>query len=406
MRHAPRHRTPRRAFTLIELLIVIAIIMILIGLLLPAVMRVWGYVDEVRTATEIKRLAAACDEFKNHHNMYPPARIILRERMDYLLAPPAVPPAFANTRHGLMEQYSVSCLNTIFPGIYNTPYAGAVGNPNLAADLANGFWHDWNGSKALDDNPMFLEGEEALVYWLSGIRYGTLTDRGPGRGFNSDKTKPTIDTTGERKGPYFEFDAKRLTNVNDHAAIQKNMLPLGPIYGSGGWFPVYLDRYGSPYAYFLARGGSQNNYFHLDSMGVGGAPFTGNNHPLWLTDCMRLTDINPTLGINADPIPENNFNYDITAFIPYWQGQYLLDPAQPNGPRNTTYHMADKFQIVSAGRDKLFGSGGHFNAADPQASLFNFPPNLTTQDPVSGPFLRVQANSDNFTNFVGNKLIR
>jgi prepilin-type N-terminal cleavage/methylation domain-containing protein len=386
-----RHHHPRPAFTLIELLIVIAIILILMGLLLPAIMRVWGYVDEVRTSTEIKKLAEACDQFKNEHHMYPPARIILRERMDYQ-------PNFGgnpNSRHSIMEQYSQTCIDTMFNGISNTPYAGPAPGRTIQQDLADGLWHDWNGNGIVDNNPMFLEGEEALVYWLGGMRYGAITDRGPGRGFNRDMTKPTINTTGERKGPYFEFDPKRITNNLDYV---KNALPLNGVYGSGGWFPVYLDRYGVPYAYFSARGNSQNNYYHVDSAGVGGPPFTGDNNPLWLTDCARLTDQNPPLGITPNPNPDLNFNTPTTIFVPYFQAQNT-DPIN-TAQVNTTYYMGDKFQIVSAGRDKLFGSGGYYNAADPENSTFAYPPLLT---PSAGA---KQANSNNFTNFVQAKLIR
>jgi competence protein ComGC len=390
-----RQRNTRAAFTLIEMLIVIAIIIILMAMLLPAIVRVWGYVDDTRMAYEVKKLAEGCENFKTKHNMYPPARIILRENNNYQ----------TNTGTGITkqeqaEQYSMQCLQSVFNGINLNPYAGPGPGSNLATDLANGLWHDWNGNGQLDTAPMFLEGEEAIVFFLGGMRYGPLTDRTPGRGFHTDVTRPTVQSTGERKGPYHEFDPGRITYEARYVLNAPNH-PAG-IPGSLGWFPVYLDRYSTPYAYFLARGNTQDNYFHVGSNAV--LPGGGQDHPLWLTDCARLTDHNP-------PLACAGFNYQITVFINYFQHQNQ----DQSGTVHTTYYAGDRFQIVGAGRDNLFGSGGQYVRDDPEASRFNYMP--TIPDPDSGavpvvtpspplPRTRAAMNGNNFTNFVGSKLIR
>jgi hypothetical protein len=73
---------------------------------------------------------------------------------------------------------------------------------------------------------------------------------------------------------------------------------------------VYLDIYGTPYAYFLARHGNQNNYFK---------------------DCPALCG---------------------QTFLPYIQSQKTT-PALA-----VSYYRPNSFQIISAGRDRTFGTGG------------------------------------------------
>src|SRR5882757_2748487 len=61
----------RRAFTLIELIVVTAVIIILTGLVLSTV----GYVQKkgarVRAETEIAALSAACESYKADNGIYP-----------------------------------------------------------------------------------------------------------------------------------------------------------------------------------------------------------------------------------------------------------------------------------------------------------------------------------------------
>ena len=70
---------PRAGFTLVELVIVIAIIGILAALITPAVMRAFGSARDAKVKVEITQLASAIAAFKATYGMDPPSRIVLFE---------------------------------------------------------------------------------------------------------------------------------------------------------------------------------------------------------------------------------------------------------------------------------------------------------------------------------------
>ncbi len=309
-------RRPRPAFTLLELMVVILIVVLLAGMLLSAVTKVLIYTDEVRTVSEIGQLSQALEAFRLEFGLYPPSAIILIENGAY-------------DRSDAAQAYSASYLERMFPGI----------------DLTSG--HDWNGNGQLD-GPYLLEGHEALVLFLGGPPYAGL-NRVPG-GWHTDKTNPTRAPTGNatRLGPFYEFNVGKLVGWN----------PAKHLWGG------YADPYGTPYAYFLARDTSFNNYSN---------------------DCPSLVG---------------------NHFVPYFT------TATGTGPNLVIkYHRADKFQLISAGRDRLFGIGGQYDPSNPQNSQWqlNVPAVLPFADVgrpgnPSSPD-RVQDDYDNITNFTEGKMV-
>lgn len=71
MRLSLRHRSRCRAFTLVELLVVIAIIAILIALLVPAVQKVRAAAALADCQNRVKQLALACHNYHDAFKMLP-----------------------------------------------------------------------------------------------------------------------------------------------------------------------------------------------------------------------------------------------------------------------------------------------------------------------------------------------
>ncbi len=264
MKHVRASRPRRPAFTLVELLTVIAIIAILIGLLLPAVMKVLDNATKAQVAGEIDQLSTALNAAKTDlmgDSTYTlPSQLILHEHNNYNMANPVE----AATYRALRKAFG--------------PYAIKAGN-----------WIDWNGNGVQDTGPLLLYGDSALVFWLGGIPTPLGTTPGC-LGFSTNTTNPAM-PGGTRKGPYYEFKSARLVPCNSAPTFYKYLDP----YSSG--------KTGQPYAYLTSYG---NGNYSNDCPNLGVSPY--------------MTSVTPPVYIN------------------------------PNG-----------FQIISAGKNRLFGPGGLWN---------------------------------------------
>jgi prepilin-type N-terminal cleavage/methylation domain-containing protein len=202
MSHLLKSRSTNSAFTLVELMIVIAIIGILASLATVGVMKALEKGKMVAARTEISQLEAAIAAAKQNLGGvdYLPSAIILHNT-----------PAGFNTNAS-----SVSTANFL------TKAFGKAWQSNTSCP--------WMGPNYNGTYPVILTGMEALVYWLGGVRDGT----GTFQGFSSNPAAPW-DITNARykiKGPFYEFDSVRVLN-NTTATV-----------------PTFVNSWNGSYAYF------------------------------------------------------------------------------------------------------------------------------------------------------------
>ncbi len=156
-------------FTLVEMLVVIAIISILAGLVTIAATAALNSAKQARIKTELDQLDMALKAFKQQYGAYPPC--------DMRITSGSSPYPNQNALMAFVMQ--------AFPRYHiNT---GSTLAATLQSDLSN------SGVDTSNFHP-----DRALVFWLSG--------------FYSDVTSPFYNTNGSRT-PLFSFDSTRLWSI-------------------------------------------------------------------------------------------------------------------------------------------------------------------------------------------------
>jgi len=222
------HRTSSRrraGFTLVEALVVVAILAILFGMTTAAVMRALITAEDARVSIEIKQFEAGLAAAKKHFGVEQlPSAIRLRKNNWYDLTPTG--PNY------ILEKRSKEYLAQMFPRMLFATTNDSVKRV------------DWNKTGNTNVNqPLDLGPAETLVFFLGGLN-GT-------EGWSPNPLDPVIGA-GTRVAPFFEFNSDRMS------------------VGQSG-FPVYRDPYnpGRPYLYFTSYR-SGNDYSEYDLYKGGG----------------------------------------------------------------------------------------------------------------------------------------
>jgi general secretion pathway protein G len=313
---------------------------------------------------------------------YPPSRVLLCEDGNY-------PTGSTQT---LAQFYS------------NAP-AGKFGNPDLRVSAlaersvrylrkffpralppspANGFWHDFNGNGQLDTIPIYLEGHEALVFFLGGIPVETVSGGNTSiamTGFGKDPQRPFTTTlltapaavrSDNRKQPFFEFKAERLVDYD---------VEYGP--GTRDFIPSFLDTQGGSPS--VSEG---NIHFITYFSSYGGNQYDPNdvNFPEESTTRRFRANLNiPSADYTTGP-------YEVMSAAP---NPYTTGAALPNNGF-ASFVNPNSFQIITAGGDGYFGPGGTYAGEIAGEKLPADPPDSTVD-------LRSRER-DNISNFSRGRL--
>lgn len=204
----------RNAFTLIEVLVVIAIIAVLMGIILPAVQSARESARRARAAAELAQLNAAVANAKDTMQArYVPSHAYIKPSYD--LSPP--PPTGTNSNY-YYNQEALTNLRQFFGNRFGTPSSG---NPNV---ILTGL-PDWGD----------VYGSQCLVFFLGGYRDGKHA-----AGFGDRTTSPFV-SSGVPKA-WYDFPLNRLWITGNGAPPV-----FADVWSGGGRM--------SPYYYFSSRKG-------------------------------------------------------------------------------------------------------------------------------------------------------
>jgi prepilin-type N-terminal cleavage/methylation domain-containing protein len=354
----------RLAFTLLELLIAIAIIAILASLILTVAGAASQRARQAQVSTDIANLSAAISGFKTRFGVDPPSSIFLYETA-----------AGWNNTSDPNAVRSMGLIKQIWPQ-FDFNYGSYTGN---AVDI--------NGNGTTTDI-ISLSGAECLVFFLGGIPASAGGapmgfSQNPGDPFNVHTISGVRTVVGTNREKFGDFDVSRLflyPPANQTITVNTASVLLHSM-------NTYKDTFSNqtqPYLYLSSYGGQ--GYIINELVGFP-SPVGG--------------------GINAANAPGGTF-IDVYRQGPqgYWP-QTLSSPYQPESSQTvgTTLNPATPsppwnasgYQIISPGGDGLYGVGGEYETANGATLLTVYgPASPATTQPVNRTGER-----DNITNFSG-----
>jgi len=349
----PIPHSPHRAFTLVELLVVIGIIGILTSIASIAMFRGLTAAKQARTAAEVTQLAGAMEQFKLKFGDYPPSYLNHTD-----------PTSFA-----LMRRFLAKAFPRCNPDveIWYIPWVDTTSTPPTSfymyVDSSNAFklWDPAGGTSSA--SATWMSPAEALVFWLTSI--------------SKDPAHPLSALTTDRYS-FFDFDNARITRLNPTASVTNNITGSGWSVVTGvssvpTWGPSQGPTTSTPGSYakynpgtYAPRDGSQQGYVYFEAR-------------CYLFYAMFPTGQYPPAATATNPPPLNNPPVPYLSQSAPWDTNlppngYLdagdtttgtVHDVQTDSSNNiipqsfTTFQKLcvnpKSFQIISAGADNDFG---------------------------------------------------
>jgi type II secretory pathway pseudopilin PulG len=391
----------RRAFTLVELIGVIVIILILIAILVPVLDSALKFGAQTAARSEISQLdvsIAAARRDLGYGGIdlpYLPSALVLCDNWSNYSWTTATAPAGTPTMIIDLLSPSQQFLQKMFG-----KNIGQSGSGHLSGNL------DWNGNGVVD-GPILLLGDQVLTFYLGGIPSVSATGNAV-TGFASNPADPTMPAgmsgAGNRKGPYYDFANTRLVSQWGNTQF---LLSTGTLSSTNG-FLMYLDYYKKqPLIYLSGYGGlGYNNYISTNCPTP--SPLTSLVGPQLYSDINQFGGYGllvpycwtpaTSLSLTVSNV-SNTANPTITTSAAHglrpgqivviagvagavgvngtWQVDEVLStttftiPAPaPGGYTSSSGTVSlptllnpNTYQIITAGQDGLFGVGGLWNPA-------------------------------------------
>ncbi len=286
-----RYRTRGGGFTLVEILMVVAIVGILVSLVSVAAFQALKAGRRAKVQVEIDLLAAKVEEYKGLKGEYPP-----------------------NCGNGVRVNRIMQHLKKAFPRFQADLTSGALGYTGLRLFILQNYnYYDAGGAlQPLDLDT--LDQAEALVFWLGGLPTPWDTGFAPPQratgkylyGFNANPSTPFA-LAGTRTPGIFEFEETRLQDAD-----------------FDGWLEYRPE-------FKTSTPGVAPPYVYFDASTYG--------------DASALFFAYPSTGPNIGPF----------AYLPQWGAAVpYLDSAKSTPTRNV-YVKPATFQIICAGADLAYG---------------------------------------------------
>ena len=267
-------RRAKRGFTLVELLVVMAIIGLLVGLLVPAVFGVQAAFNRAAVKFEIQALNDAVENYRSKHGDYPP------DGSSWPVMEAHLRKAFPNIL--------VSELNLLNPSMFSSQVGSVATSRNDNDTMLSAL------------SPVFqrvMDPAEVLVFFLGGFSSdGQRPFTGPGGPFAA--TGNSLQPYGynvSRQNSFYEFPTGRLTldtaivgSTSVLVSTDETLFGEAPSQGTMvvDLMPVFMSKLntdikkGNPYVYFDSRtyqsvkGGSVYfNFYQPSNVATAARPF-------------------------------------------------------------------------------------------------------------------------------------